>query len=104
MWVNNRLTYKLEGAKEALEFALEKYDTGSYGDKIYVLASLRHSQVLFYTRFPTDGYMESVRFDGMNKGELIVKGFGCFEWGIEDTPPYMHNPSKTGIRVQTKGI
>lgn len=75
---------QLAGAGEALEYACELYETGAYGNKIRILGSLRHSQVLFYTQFPTDDYIETVDADVVENGTYNVKGFGCFTW--EDSP------------------
>lgn len=72
---------QLEGAGEALAYADELYETGLYGDNIYISGPLRHSQVLFYTQFPTDEYIDTVDQNISDNGTYNVKGFGCFAWG-----------------------
>lgn len=74
------------GARKALEYAGTLYETGAYGEQIYISGPLRHSQVLFYTQFPTDEYIESVEQNISENGTYDVKGFGCFAWG--DSPEY----------------
>lgn len=69
------------GAKEALEYAGVLYGTGGYGNRIYITGPLRHSQVLFYTQFPTDEYIASVEQELLENGTYHVRGFGYFTWG-----------------------
>lgn len=72
---------QLSGAGEALAYADSQYETGVYGDYIYIEGPLRHSQVLFYTQFPTDEYIASVEQEISENGTYEVKGFGRFRWG-----------------------
>lgn len=71
---------QLAGAGEALGYADELYRTGTYGEKIYISGPLRHSQVLFYTQFPTENYIESVEQSVAENGNYNVKGFGHYVW------------------------
>ncbi|MDE7268365.1 MAG: glycosyltransferase family 39 protein [Lachnospiraceae bacterium] len=72
---------QLAGARDALSYADELYETGLYGDKIYISGPLRHSQVLFYTQLPTDEYIATVEQNLSEDGTYNVKSFGCFMWG-----------------------
>ena len=72
---------QLAGAEEALAYADERYETGIYGETIYITGPLRHSQVLFYTQFPTDEYAASVEQELLENGTYDVKRFGRFAWG-----------------------
>lgn len=71
---------QFSGADKALEYAIEHKDTGQYGEKIGISCSLSHSQVLFYTKFPTDEYIRTVKYSNMVNGKYYVKSFGGFEW------------------------
>lgn len=72
---------QLAGAQDALAYADELHETGLYGDNIYISGPLRHSQVLFYTQFPTDEYIATVEQSISENGTYNVKGFGYFWWG-----------------------
>lgn len=71
------------GAKEAIEYALT---IGEEEEDIYVVNALRHSQVLFYTKYPTPDYLASVEWS-MEEGvrDVIVQRFGrfCWDWDME---------------------
>ena len=66
------------GAKEAIEYALT---IGENGEDIYIVNVLRHSQVLFYTKYPTPDYLESVEWS-MEEDfrDVVVHRFGRFCW------------------------
>jgi 4-amino-4-deoxy-L-arabinose transferase-like glycosyltransferase len=71
---------QLAGAGDALEYALQI--CSDYGDgNIYMTGSLRHSQVLFYTQYPTDQYISEVKWENYPAKQLIAKSFGPFRWG-----------------------
>ena len=71
------------GAKEAIEYALEISENE---EEIYIVNTLRHSQVLFYTQYPTPEYLESVEWTVKEdtKG-ITVQRFGrfCWDWDRE---------------------
>ncbi len=71
---------QLAGAKKALEYAKAQYETGAYGSEIYISGPLRHSQVLFYTQFPTEDYIQSVEQTVLSNGTYHVKQFGEYVW------------------------
>jgi hypothetical protein len=70
---------QLAGADEALEYAISISD--EYGDgSIYVTNSLRHSQVLFYTQYPTDKYISEIQWKNYPSKQLYAQSFGVFKW------------------------
>ena len=71
---------QLAGAEEALEYARVQYETGAYGSEIYIMGPLRHSQVLFYTQFPTEDYIRLVDQTVLPNGTYHVKRFGPYVW------------------------
>lgn len=71
------------GAKEAIEYALTVVKED---EDIYVVNAIRHSQVLFYTQYPVNDYIESVEWT-MEAGarEVYVQRFDkfCWDWNME---------------------
>lgn len=71
------------GADEAIEYALEISEREK---DIYVVNTLRHSQVLFYTQYPTSEYLASVKW-GIEEdiNGVAVKRFGifCWDWDVD---------------------
>lgn len=74
---------QFRGADRALEYAIEQKESMSDDTKIYISCSLIYSQVLFYTQFPTDEYIENVQYSSISNGKYYVKSFGYFEWESE---------------------
>lgn len=73
---------QLAGAKEALGYAaVIKEESGS--DVIHVTGRLRHSQVLFYSEYPLDLYMATVKWKNYPSRWLIAEEFGNFRWDTE---------------------
>lgn len=70
-----------DGAKEAIEYAMD-----ISGEKdIFVESAIRHSQVLFYTGYPTPDYIASVEWNlDSEKKRVFVKRFGqfCWDWDV----------------------
>jgi hypothetical protein len=80
---------QLAGADGALEYAMQI--SSDYGDgNIYVTSSLRHSQVLFYTQYPTDKYISEVKWENYPAKQLIAKSFGPFIWGADTEGDNVH--------------
>lgn len=77
---------QLAGADKALEYAAEKFNTQNYNN-IYVTGQLRHSQVLFYTQYPTSQYMNEVEWQNYPDKYLVAKRFGSFCWSEEEDEP-----------------
>lgn len=70
---------QLAGADKAIEEAMGKQSEYNL-EKIYITGSLRHSQVLFYTEYPTDKYLETVKWQNYPNKYLVAAYFGDFEW------------------------
>ena len=70
---------QLAGADKALESAMEKSRLHN-GSKIYITAQLRHSQVLFYTEYPTLDYIDEVKWKNYPDKYLEAYSFGNFLW------------------------
>jgi 4-amino-4-deoxy-L-arabinose transferase-like glycosyltransferase len=80
---------QLAGANDALAYALQI--CSDYGDgNIYVTGSLRHSQVLFYTKYPTDQYISEVKWENYPAKQLIAECFGPFRWGDDIVGDNVH--------------
>ena len=73
---------QLSGAKEALAYAAAISEE-SAGDVIHVTGRLRHSQVLFYSEYPADSYMETVEWKNYPSGWLEAGHFGDFWWDTD---------------------
>ncbi len=74
---------QMDGAKEALEYAIEIEKEHTSGI-IHVTRKLRHPQVLFYLKYPTDLYMETVEWRNYPARWLEAEHFGKFWWNTED--------------------
>jgi 4-amino-4-deoxy-L-arabinose transferase-like glycosyltransferase len=80
---------QMAGAGAALEYAMQI--SSDYGDGyIYVTGSLRHSQVLFYTKYPTDKYINEVKWENYPAKQLIAESFGTFRWGDDNDRDDVH--------------
>lgn len=73
---------QLAGARQAIDAAEELFETGEYVS-ICPTAELRHSRVLFYTKYPLDEYIEEVIWSNYPDKFLNTKAFGNFEWDDE---------------------
>lgn len=73
----------LEGAGEALEFAMDLYSEQDY-EAVFLPNELRHSQVLFYTKWPTDEFVEKVQWQSYPERWLKADSFGMFRWRREE--------------------
>lgn len=76
---------QLAGARQAIDAAEELFETGQY-KSICPTEELRHSRVLFYTKFPLDVYLQEVQWSNYPDKFLKTKSFGNFVWddGKED--------------------
>lgn len=70
---------QLEGAGEAINAALEMYETQEF-DAICATAEMRHPSILFYTQWPLDNYLETVTWQRYPDIYLCTASFGCFVW------------------------
>lgn len=78
------------GAGKAIAYALELSEQRD-GETIYVKGGLRHSQILFYTAYPTDEYRNSVNWHkSEDNREVIIDSFGVFSWE-DKTPEFKDN-------------
>ncbi len=73
---------QLAGAGESLDRALELQAEGY--EKICVPNALRHSQVLFYTAWSLDNYLETVEWQNYPNKYLKTSSFGDFIWQTEE--------------------
>lgn len=74
---------QLAGADKAIERALQLKD--ERGKEIIMVPNvLRHSQILFYTKWPLDNYLETVQWQEYPARWLKTDSFGCFEWIREE--------------------
>lgn len=74
---------QLAGADKAIEQALRlKTERGI--ETIVVPNVLRHSQVLFFTKWPLENYLETVQWQEYPARWLKADSFGCFEWIREE--------------------
>lgn len=79
---------QLAGADEALEYAQKMLDEGY--EKINIVCPLRHSQVLFYTQYDTDKFINEVKWQNYaeNCKWLSAESFGDYTWGsMEELNP-----------------
>lgn len=74
---------QLAGADKAVEEALKIREQEGY-EKIRVPNTLRHSQILFFTRWPLENYIETVQWQEYPARWLKTDSFGCFVWEKED--------------------
>lgn len=74
---------QLSGADQAVEAALALRDEGR-GETIMVPNVLRHSQILFFTKWPLDNYLETVQWQEYPARWLKADSFGCFIWIREE--------------------
>lgn len=74
---------QLAGADEALQYADMLYQSGDY-EVIHVTGQLRHSQVLLYTQYSTDRYIEEVEWKNYPDKYLVAKSFGNYYWDDEE--------------------
>lgn len=70
------------GAEQALDRALELQAEGY--EKICVPNALRHSQVLFYTEWPLDNYLETLEWQNYPSKYLKTASFADFVWQTEE--------------------
>lgn len=73
---------QLVGADKALSYAIEqKEEKGA--EYVRITGRLRHSQVLFYQKYPVDIYRKSVKWKNYPAKWLETKQFGEFLWDID---------------------
>jgi len=74
---------QLSGADQAVEAALSLREEGK-AETIMVPNVLRHSQILFFTKWPLDDYLETVQWQEYPARWLKTESFGCFKWIREE--------------------
>lgn len=78
------------GAGDAIQEACKL--RGDNSDiKISVTKGIRHSVLLFYTQWPTDDYINTVKWQSYPERWLSASEFGCFEWRTDSTPPNQYD-------------
>jgi 4-amino-4-deoxy-L-arabinose transferase-like glycosyltransferase len=86
---------QLSGTKEALEYAVECVNEGT-GGEIHIIGTISHSQVLFYTEYPTDEFMEEVEWKNYPDVWVRADKFGVFHWddSVEENDNYIYIVTK----------
>ncbi len=74
---------QLAGADNAIEYAMEQREQKD-GALIRITNRLRHPQVLFYTKYPTDDFISEVKWKNYTDKCMNAESFGCFLWNIEE--------------------
>lgn len=74
---------QISGADKTLEYALDKKDELDV-EHIFITSRLRPTQVLFYTKTPTDKYISSVTWENYPSKYLQAASFDCFTWREND--------------------
>lgn len=73
---------QLSGAEDALIYAIAlKEERGN--DRICITGRIRHSQVLFYSKYPTNLYIETVAWKNYPSRWLVADHFGEFYWDTD---------------------
>lgn len=73
-----------DGLGESVEYALELASDNN--EIIYVEPSFYHSKILFYSKMPTDRYVETVQYRNYPDAYLKTKSFG--EFVFDNSEPY----------------
>lgn len=67
------------GLEPALEYALD-IQKDEKVDKICISDRIPHPQILFYTKYPADAFLDTVSWKNYPAKWVYAKKFGCFEW------------------------
>jgi len=84
------------GLGEAVEYA----ESSAGDDIIYVSSEYMHPKILFYSKFPTPEYIESVNFDNYTGQVMNAVSFGKYRLKINAGAP----PEESGIYIIGSGL
>lgn len=83
---------QLYGTRDAVNEALQRVDNGD-ADRIVVSDSYSHANILFYSKYEADEYLDTVRWKKYPDRYMSAKSFGIFSWeeldAIDDNTVYI---------------